>query len=411
MRILVIDEGLYVTQAEALSDNGKNEVVYCTNWQAVSPEYKNYAPGVNYKKLKKELYFFDWIEKADCVVNFDVPDNDLIAFLKRTFPKKSIYGSGHGEKLENDRWKLKEWIKTLGLPLQKSVKITGITALRTHLKTNKDKYIKINIFRGDRESFYSKDAEMVDLILDKLALVYGPHKEEIVFIVEDLIDTDVEIGCDLFFNGPDYLTPMIIGYEYHKNMYLGKVVDKLPKPLQETIDAFKPLLAKIDYRGAISTEEKIKSEKEHYFIDLCARIPNPLGTGYPIWIKNWPELVYKIGKGEAVKPNIPYKYLGAIALKTKEALTDYVRIDIKKGKEGQIVPIMCCMHDNKLYACKGNDEVVVLVAGGQSVDDVLKQLKDLGQYVEAEGLDKDTLNGIDKIKDIIAAGKKVGIDF
>ena len=421
MNYLVRDAKIFMEQANALAEKGKNEVIYCSQWQTAYPKFEDFAVGLDFEYLKKKdkhgnpLLFGNFIEWADCICNFDVHMNDEIAFLRKKFPEKSVWGSGLGERLEADRIALKQWIETLGLPMQKWKAVVGVSALEKYIKEHPDQYVKLNIFRGDEgmESFHAKDLESVQQKLLKMRVTYGPKAEDMPFVVEETIDTPVEIGYDGFFNGVNYADKCFLGYEYHKNLYIAKVIDfeELPEPLYETMDAFTPVLQKFDFRGALSTEEKIISPKEHYFLDICARLPSPLSALYPVMIKNWAELVYKFGKKEDVELDIDAKYVAAIALEVEDLEHDFVEVKIKPGSRDKVRLQCACQKDGRYYAVKGNKNACILVSSGNSVDEALAGLKKNAELVDADGIDKDDLNGIDIVKDIIAKGEKCGIPF
>ena len=421
MKYLVRDAKIFMEQANALADKGKNEVIYCSQWQTAYPKFEDFAVGLDFEYLKKRdkhgnpLLFWDYVEWADCICNFDVHLNDEIAALRRLLPKKSVWGSGLGEKLEADRIALKQWLEVLGLPMQKWKAVKGVTALEEYIKNNPDQYVKLNIFRGDEgmESFHAKDVEDIKHKLLKMRLTYGPKAEDMPFVVEETIDTPVEIGYDGFFNGKNYSDKCFLGYEYHKNLYVAKVTrfEELPKPILDTMDAFAPVLEKFDFRGALSTEEKILSPTEHFFLDICSRLPSPLSALYPVMIKNWAELVYKFGKKEDVELDIDAKYVGAIALEVEDLEHDFVEVKIKPNSRDKVRFQCACQTDGKYYAVKGNKNACILVAKGNSVDEVLGNLKKNAELVEADGIDKDDLNGIDIVKDIIDKGESVGIEF
>lgn len=408
---LIQDKGLYPHQSEALSDNGNNRTLYHTPWETKDPHYKDFIIGKGFGNLEKVLYPEDYYDKADCIVFFDVAGNSLCNFLRKVYPNKSIWGSGLGERLENDRVLLKEWCAELGLDVNKYVVIKGIDKLREHLKTNKDKYVKVNIFRGDMESFHSPDYDSIESVLDELAVTLGSDKNDYDFIVEDKIDTEVEVGVDAIFNGTEFLSPMFCGYELHKNLYVAHVTNDIPRPLKETLDAFTPLLQKMQYRGAFSTEEKVVSSKEHYFIDACMRLPNPLSALYPVAIRNWAEVVYQTGLGNKIDLDIQYKYVGAFGLTSISAQESYVKINIKKGYEDKVRYQMVTARGDKKYAVPGWEVVAILVAGGNSVDEVLNNLREAAEGVDAHFLDKDPLEGINMIKSVIKKGESVGIPF
>ena len=88
------------------------------------------------------------------------------------------------------------------------------------------------------------------------------------------------------------------GIEFGKNFYLGRVGGELPPMLRETLDTIDPYFKEKNYRGLISTEERIMDKKLHYFTDPCLRGPMPLGVLFGRYINNWSDVMYKIGKDE-----------------------------------------------------------------------------------------------------------------
>ena len=68
IKFLVYDFGLYVHQAEALADGGKNRVKYYTPWPGREPHYKDYCIGKNFGHLEKELYFEKFIDSLNSTI-------------------------------------------------------------------------------------------------------------------------------------------------------------------------------------------------------------------------------------------------------------------------------------------------------------------------------------------------------
>jgi hypothetical protein len=405
---LVMDTGLYPQIAEAMSDDGKNRVLYHTKYESKDPHFKDFVVGKGFGNLEKVLYPEDYFETADNISFLDVSGNSLCNFLRKVYPKKSIWGSGFGERLENDRVLFKEWCTELGLDVNKYVVIKGVDKLREHLKVNKDKYVKCNLFRGDMESFHSPDYDSIESVLDGLAITLGSDKNEYDFIVEDTIKDALEIGADVIFNGTEFLRPMFAGIEKHKNLYVAKVVDDIPI-LSETLEAFTPLLQKMNYRGALSTEELVTGKDFHVWIDACMRLPNPLSALYPVMIENWSEVVYEVGLGHYVEPEIKHKCVGAFGLSSLAAKDSYVKVNIKKGYEDKVRYQMVTGRGEKNYAVPGWEVVAILVAGGNTVDEVLEGLKEAAEGVDAHFLDKDPIEGIHMIKEDIKKAEKLGI--
>lgn len=410
MNILSIDPGgLYAEQANALWEKG-DTVKYWTSWQA-DQKFDWHSIGLGFGNLEKVKYAAEWYSWADSYFFPDVTGQDELSFLKTIYPNKSFFGCGLAHKLEQDRWGLKKVLKDINIKFSQSERIIGIDKLRHYLILNKNKFIKISTFRGDVESFYAKDDKSVDLKLDEIANSWGPYKNKIEFICEDTIDSDVEIGADLIFNGIDYLKPYIYGYEVHKGMYFGRVSDTLPPLLKDGMDKLKPVLKKLDYRSCISTEIKCVSKTESFFLDITCRLPSPLCALYNEYILNWREVVYKTGLKQDVKLNIKHKYVGAMPLNSYNGINHFIKIDVDKKDREHIKFVVVGENDGSYYSIKGTEKICVIIAGGETVQEVIDIIKKYSGKVNADGLDKDAVNGIDKIKDIIKNGQSMGINF
>ena len=165
-----------------------------------------------------------------------------------------------------------------------------------------------------------------------------------------------------------------------KDCYIGKVSEKLPKQLQETMDKLKPVLKELDWRGCISTEEKIVNNK-HYFLDICARSPNPLGLLYPEFIDNWSDMVFSIAQKKEVKLKTKVKYVGCVPLYSKHTCKSDVQINFPKKLRSNIKFMTAYCKDGKFYATHHSPEEIacVVVAGDNTIDGLIKQLK---KYVD-----------------------------
>jgi hypothetical protein len=193
---------------------------------------------------------------------------------------------------------------------------------------------------------------------------------------------------------------------------LGRVDSEGPEILMETLDAFVPVFNEIKYAGAISTEERIVSRNEHYFIDPCCRCPLPLGVLYSRFINNWSDVVYKIGRNEPFEIECDVKYVGAYALSSENGKDNFTLVNIKEGHRDDFRFEMATQDDKgNYYAVKGLETVVVVVAGGETPAEVVNKLKENAENVEAYKLDKDAIKGIDGILDQIKIAKTVGIEI
>jgi len=408
LNILVYDFGLALEHALRLARDGHN-VTYFTPWARGFPRFEDYAPGLGYEDvgLKKTLYFFEEIPKNDLIVFFDVGAGDLCQFLRQNLDIP-VYGAGEGEKLENHRILMRRLQKKIGLPTQYTVEIKGIPMLRKYLERNPNKFVKLDIFRGDVESFYAKTYDDVELYLDEIEVALGPFNEIYEFMVEDFIE-GIEPGFDLFFNGKDWVKPYLWGVEQNKSCYVGKYVDTLPEPLQLIADKLKPILQKIDYRGALSTEVRVDKNKTPYLIDVCARLPFPLSAVYTESIRNYSEVIYKVAKSEDVKLDVAGKYVVAVPLSTKHADTHWVKLIFDEKYKKFIKTRISAKVDGNYYAVKGMDTVFVLVAVGDDYHKLIKIMEALVEKVDAFGLNTDTISGLYKIDEVLQKYDKYGM--
>ena len=375
MNILCLDQGIFVTQCQGLSDSGKNTVWYYSNWQRSEPTFCDFQPGMGVEGLNKIKNFFDYVDKADLIANMDCYDEDSIEFIRNKYPNKSVFGSGRGVWIENDRWKLKNLIKKLGLPLQKSWHIIGVPKLREFIKANPNVYIKTNLWRSDCESFHAKTYDFVEQRLNGLMVKYGAMSDTIEFIAEEMLDSEVEIGVDCFFSKSDYIPQCFLAYEIKKEWYLGKTTEfkNLPPKIKLWMDKLKPTLAEMDYRSGLSFEWKVLKDGTCYLLDICARLQSPASVGYPQWIKNWPEVIYKIGLGEQVNLDIPFKYVSAIFFESQRGKDENVMVDIKDLNK--VKPMCYSKNNGKIYSVKGAKTMAIPVADGNTWQECIKTLK------------------------------------
>jgi hypothetical protein len=224
-KVLVLDVGgMCIEHAIRLGkDFGK--VYYHSIWQGAFPSFQNYAVGLGMENIERIFKPFRYIDEVDLIFFGDIGLGDQASFLRREGHR--VFGAGAGEVLEEERYKFRQLQKKLGLPTQKTKNLTGITNLRNHLKTVKDRYVKLDVFRSDMESFHHKDIESSEFLLDDLQSAFGPFKEEYDFVVEEPIKSDVEIGIDGFFS-ENWLYPTLYGFEMGEP-YIGMYSTELPE--------------------------------------------------------------------------------------------------------------------------------------------------------------------------------------
>ena len=373
------------------------------------PQFKDYCSGMGLGDVKKvtEIEMWKCVEKADLIYFLDVGFGGMAQHLRDE--GHIVFGAGINEQLEYQRFKARKIQDTLGLPIPHTVQIKGIDNLRRHLKNEKNVYVKHDIYRGSRETFFAKDLDSVELDIHKLEAEFWPDRKNHLFMVEDKIGGCIaEVGFDLYHNGTSFIKPYLVGIE-HKAPYLGRFVDDLPMPLKKSAAKLEAFFKKVGYRGAFSDEEIVVSEKKSFIIDFTCRYAQPLSAIYTEVIKNYTDLVFKVAQGEDVEIENIAEYVGCLNLNSEDASKNWLEIDFPEKLSNHIKPILGCKSDGKLYAVKGFSTVVCLIAWGNSPEGVAGQLKDLMGEVNAYDLEKES-SAIDDILSDYGKLKEAGIE-
>lgn len=403
--ILVFGNGYEAEIAAALSLEVKN-LYYYTPWQKAQPEYRTFAHGHGMDKVVKVLHPFDYIDKVDLIVFLDLGWGDLAAFLRAK--GYTVFGAGKGERLEEKRYDFRKIQQKLGLPTQTTKQVKGVTGLREHLTNSPKQYVKLDVFRGDIESFYAPDYDSVEMIVDEIETAFGPLKDSYDFLCESPIDTDMETGIDTFYSAPfGWVHPTMWGVEWRKNAYLGTFQeDILPEWHKNTMKRLAPVMKGLDYRGPFSTEEKVTGKDKSCIIDITARLPFTFSSAYPDWILNLSDILLGVAQGRQVRIKPAGKFVGCLPLETTHLENKWVKLNFpsalrEKGeKNGRIRLSMATKVDGKYYAVPGMPVAFNLVAWGDSVEQVTETIEKLADEVDAFGLDKSSVGNLECIMDL-----------
>jgi len=401
MKFLVWDLGLSLEHALRLAKDG-NEVYYFTPWVSAYSHFEPYAYGLGL--LQKVKFFYDYIDKVDCIVFFDIGAGDLANYLRRK--GYTVYGAGLGEELEYDRFVVRKLQKKLGMAVQDTVKINGVDNLINFLQDKQNKYVKSEIFRGDCESFRFRDYKADRTYLQEMKTNLGPVRNFYDFVVEDFIEGLVEIGCDLHYNGKSFVKPYLWGYEYKKKCYIGKYVDELPEPLQ-VIHRLEPTMRDLDYRGAFSAEF-IVNENGSHLIDICSRYAYPLSLAYTNSINNFSQLVYDIANANDTVIDNKNKYIGAVPIASYHADQHWTDVRFPEEIRNNVKLVNACKVDNEYYI-KGDKIWITVVDTADTVEELVENLKKLVSQVDAHEIDTDAVAGLDDIVKLSEKGENVGL--
>ena len=404
--VLVLGTGLEVEHALRLSS--AYNVYYWTHFMTAFPEFNDFSYGLGFEGIKKIMFPFYRINDVDLIATFDIGYGDIIDYFRKQ--GKICFGAGRGEKLELDRWYLKNLLKHAGLPVMKTWRVKGIDRLRDILKNNNNVIVKISVFRGDCETFYSPSYDEVEPLLDILQVKWGKFAERYEFIVEQEIKDAVEAGIDGIFSPANgFCFPLMWGIENH-SAYIGVWGYRIPEWFVRTEPHLKNILTTMDYRGFISTEQRIVNKNKDYLIDITARIPHPLGHIFTTAIRNYPEVIFRIANNQKVTLDVKEKFWGCLPVRSDELNNVSLEVRFPDKYRPYIKFSTAYKKDGKYYASKGGTIVCSIVYGADTIDKVIEGIKKIGNEIKVVRAKKE-YHLLDEIKEEIDKLKSMGIEF
>lgn len=403
-KVLVWDIGGYGIEHAVRLAKEFAAVYYYTPWQEAGPHFVNYAIGLGFEGIEKVLDPFSLIDKVDMHFFCDVGFGGLANYL-RTHGHR-VFGCGLGERLEQDRFYMRQLQSKLGLPTQKTVRIKGTTKLRSYLKMHPDKFVKLNIFRGDIESFRAMSPATTEMLLDKIESELGSHKEQFDFLVEDKVE-GIEPGWDGLFNGR-WVRPCLWGFE-NTAAYLGTYDEALPPVMEAIAKKLIEPLNGLGVRGAVSTEIRLPSPNKGYIIDMTMRFPYPLSLIYTESIKNYGEVMWKVAGGEDIRVKPAGKYVGCVPVMSYFAEKNWLALEFNKSLRKNVKFMRASCVNGNYYAVKGEEGGFIIVAVENTLEAVVDKLKDVAGEVHCHEQRDDGIGQLMEDFETVKEARKVGL--
>lgn len=228
---------------------------------------------------------------------------------------KAVWGAMGFDDLELYRGHFLDVLKAVGLPIIQSKKITGLTNLIEHLKKNDDKWVKIERYRRNMETWHHLDMEHSARMLDILAVMFGGVKDSLQFIVQDNLKSELEIGYDGWCIDGEFPPTSYQGYEGKDELYLGSLLPDadLPEEVRLVNSKMAPLMREYGYRNWWATEIRIVKGVP-YFIDPTARMPGLTGEHQQETCLNLGDVIWHGANGEMIEPEWLCKFAAEATL-------------------------------------------------------------------------------------------------
>jgi hypothetical protein len=293
-----------------------------------------------------------------------------------------VWGHFGGTDLELYRDYFLDVLKQIGLPTIPSERIVGLSALADYLQENENKWIKVNRYRANMETWHHLDYAHSQRTLDSLAVIFGGAKEQVVFIVQDDLESDMEIGYDGWCIDGSFPAYSFQGYEKKNELYLGSVLSDadLPDEIKTVNEAMAPILRRYGYRDWWATEIRVK-DGVPYFIDPTPRMPGQTGEHQLESMMNFADVIWHGANGVLIQPEFEWCFAAEATLHYEASTKDPAISDEWKTLDlpADVLRWMKLYHYCKLdglyhFVAKSTDEIGVMIGVGDSTEEAIEHL-------------------------------------
>lgn len=413
----VIEYGTFISVAEKLAERMKT-VYYHSPYEEEYQDVRKCVKGTGLDKVKRLDNFFD-PKVFDTIDLFIFPDTNFSGLQTHLRSLgKAVWGQMGATDLELERDTFLDTLREIGLPTIKSKRIVGMTALREHLKKNEDKWIKINRYRANMETWHHLDYAHSERILESMDVIFGSVKEQIIFIVQDSIKSDMETGYDGWCIDGKFPSKSFQGYEKKNELYLGAVLsqEELADEIKTVNEAMAPILKDYGYRNWWATEIRV-SDGIPYFIDPTPRMPGQTGEHQCETMINFAEVVWYGAHGIMIEPEFEWNFAAEATLhydnlsKDISLLQEWKTLDIPKDIRRWVKLYHYCKVDDIYhFSPSKSDEVGVVIGVGDSVQESIDHLKENLEKMKGLPVHANTKEFVDLLESIEKAQEE-GIKF
>lgn len=409
--VCVVDHGLFVSLALRLSrDFGRT--LYWTPWQKSFPTVNDELPGAGFDGVERIEDIWKHLHQIDCFVFPDIHHASWQLHLEGLgFP---VWGSRHGDSLELQRAKFKHRLMELGLPVGQYVVCKGLDELREHLQSHENLWVKLSKFRGTLETFHHVNYELSEPMLDLLAVRLGPVKNDVSFVVESPVDTELEVGYDGFSINGQFPAVGVQGYEVKDRAFLASVqaYDEMPEQVVKVNEAIANTLKEFRYCNFFSTEIRVKDD-EPYFIDPCCRMPSPSGEAQLELWGNISQVVWEGAHGRLLDPEPTAKFAAQSIIQHQGDDQHWRTLKVpEKTRQWVKLYNVCQIGDTlAIPPSEHMGETVGSVIGlGDTIADAIAHLKENVEAIKDQPITANVEALVDALKEVEQAEEQ-GIEF
>ena len=413
----VMDAGCFPAIAEMLGKTVAKSYYY-SPWESEFISLARCVIGDGCEGFERVDDYMDpeFFDSVDLWVFPDIGYGGFQRYLRRE--GKLVWGSMGASDLELFRTRFLTVLHQQGLPIIHSVRCAGLSELAEHLRHVENKWIKINRYRDDMETWHHIDYAHSLRMLEHLACVFGPMKDYVTFVVQDPIEGEgdspvLEVGFDGWTVDGEFPAFSYQGYEAKNQLYLGSLLDakELPEEVAFVNAKMAPVLKQYGYRNFWATEIRIK-DGVPYFIDPTARMAGQTMEHLLETCTNLAEVVYQGAAGELVVPEFSSPFAAEATLHyTAEAGDGWKTFSVPESVKPWVkLYRYCCVDGLYQFPPHKSDELGIVAGAGETVEEAIENLKDHFEELKDEPVKID-VGGFAKLIDQIEDAEKEGVHF
>jgi len=418
---IVLDWGMFGELALRLARE-LGECMYFSPWASSfpKPDQQLICTGLEDFGVTRVDFPLELLKEDDSSpTHWIFPDlyfTDLQALLRRLPPEfgdYGVWGSGWGELLELDRWKLHQVLQEAGCPVPKVERLIGVTRLEQRLRNEPETlFVKLApYYRGLTETYQHRGWPASRTWFEETRAKLGPRGDTMPWMLQPPIPGErvVEPGMDLIIVDGEIQFPTLLGWERKAQGMISQVVDDLPDVLAKPIwTVVKALSGEAGpYTNFFSAELRVNEHGEAYFIDATCRMPRP-GDGAHL------ELCDNLGAviTDDEPPVYRAKYACQLMLESPEAEKRSLHISFPEEYRDNIKLYWFFRDPDGEYWTlpNGITNVVSVVATGDDLEDVKRQALEIAESVKGDRLTYES-NVFDLIEQDIEKGEANGIPW
>lgn len=402
---LTVDYGTFLSLADKMGEKVARSLYY-SPFETEYRDARKCVIGTGLANVERVDEWQEMIGEIDLFIFPDIGYGGLQRYLRSI--GKAVWGGNGASDLELYRTRFMEKLGQLGLPVAPSKVIKGLTALSDHLKTVEDRWIKVNRFRENMETWHHKTYAHSEPILEWLAVEFGGVAEHVVFVVQEPIEHAAEIGYDGWNIDGQFPEASFQGYEKKNQLYLGTWLkaDQMPDEVKNVNEALAPYLKDIGYRSFLATE--IRNE---FFIDPTFRMAGQTQEHLLETCTNLPEIIWAGANGQVVQPKFSAKFAVEGTLHYTAGTDHWMVLQVPEEVKKWVKLYGYCEVDGVChFPPRKNDELGVVIGNGNTVLEAIDHLKANLDLLEKEPVSCDCSGFVELITQIEEAEEK-GMHF